>query len=114
MPRSGYPERGHSKTGQMRDGVGHHPFAARLVQRAAAALDHDDVQSCLSTVDRGGQSGGAAAGDEKVDHVNLASAVFSTVSRVFNSAALSTVNNAAVIHALCTRGSAKPSTITAT
>ena len=56
----------------------------------------------------------ATSGDEQVDHVRLASAAFSTLIRVLSSAAFSTVKTSAVIHAVCTRGSATPSATTAT
>ena len=92
----------------------HQPLAARLVDDAAPTLDHHDIESCAGAVDRGGQPGRASARDQQVDHRSLASAAFSTLIRVLSSAALSTVNTSAVIHAVCTSGSATPSTTTAT
>ena len=67
-----------------------------------------------AAVQRGGQTRGPAAGDEQVDHVRLASAEFSTLTRVRSSAALSTVKTRAVSHAECTKGNAMPSMTTAT
>ena len=98
----------------MRDGVRHHALAARLVQHPGSTFDDDDVESGPRAVQRGGQARRPAARDEQVDHVRLASASFSTLSRVRSSAALSTVKTTAVIHAECTSGSAMPSTTTAT
>jgi hypothetical protein len=68
----------------------------------------------LAAVNRGGQSGRTTADDEKVNHVKLASAAFSTLIRVLNRNVLSDENTKAVIHAVCINGSATPSAITAT
>ena len=104
----------HAKSFQVPKGMRHQPFTAGLVYRSGAPLDDDHFQSGLRAVHGGGQSGRSAADDEQVNHVRLASAAFSTLTRVFNSIALSTVNSRAVIHAVCTNGSATPSAITAT
>jgi hypothetical protein len=63
---------------------------------------------------RGGQPRRATTSDEQVDHVKLDSAAFSTLIRVLSRAALSTENTSAVIHPVCTNGSATPSATTAT
>jgi hypothetical protein len=81
---------------------------------SATRLDDDDLESGPCAVQCGGQPGRATAGDEQVDHVRLASAVFSTLIRVLSSAALSTEKTSAVIQAVCTSGSAAPSAATAT
>jgi hypothetical protein len=104
----------HAKALQVPQGMRHQPFTAGLVDRSGAPLDDDDLQSGLGAVYRGGQPGRAAADDEKVNHVRLASAAFSTLIRVVKSHALSIENTRAVIHAVCTSGSANPSAITAT
>jgi hypothetical protein len=46
----------------------HQPLAARLVERAGAALAHHDVQPGLGETQRGGQPGGAAADDQHIKH----------------------------------------------
>ena len=94
--------------------MGHQPLAARLVDGSAPSFYRDDLESGPRGVDRGGQTGRPAARHEKVDHCSPASAAFSTSIRVRSTAALSTVNTSAVIHAVCTSGSATPSTTTAT
>jgi hypothetical protein len=81
---------------------------------SATRLDDDDLESHPCAVQCGGQPGRATAGDEQVDHVRLASAVFSTLIRVLSSAALSTEKTSVVIQAVCTSGSAAPSAATAT
>ena len=92
----------------------HQPFTARLVDGSAAPLDDDYLESRADAMQCGGQSGWATAGDEQIDHVRLASAAFSTRIRVLSSAAFSTEKTSAVIHAVCTKGSAIPSATTAT
>lgn len=92
-------ERMYRKTLKMPQGMGHQAFTARLVDRSAAAFGDDHVQPRPSTVDRGGQTGGAAADDQEVDHVRLASAAFSTLTRVLSSHALRIEKASAVIHA---------------
>ena len=99
---------------QVRDGVGHQTLAAGLVDRPGTPFHHDGLQPGLGGAGRGGESAGSAADDEQVDHDRLASAVFSVLIRVTNSAALSAVKTHAVIQAVCTSGSAMPSAITAT
>ena len=68
----------HRETLQMAQGMRHQAFATRLVDRSAAAFGDNHVQPGPSTVDRSGQTGGPAADDQKIDHVRLASAAFST------------------------------------
>ena len=104
----------HSKAVEMRQGMRHQSFTAGLVYCPPAFFDHDDLESRLGAVQRRREPGRASTCHEKVDHASLARAEFSTPIRVRNSAALSTVNTSAVIHALCTNGSAIPSTTTAT
>lgn len=103
----------HAESVQVPQGMRHQPFAAGLVDRSAASLDDDHLQSGFGAVDRGCQPGRATADDEEVDHVRLASAAFSTFTRVLSTIALSTVNTRAVSHPVCTSGSAIPSAITA-
>ncbi len=98
----------------MSDGVRHHPFAARLVENPTTAFDDDHLESRPRAVQRGGQTRRPAPADEQVDHVRLASAVFSTLIRVLSSTALSTVKTTAVSHAVWTSGRAIPSMTTAT
>jgi len=107
-------ERMHRETLQMAQGMGHQAFTARLVDRSAAAFGDNYVQPGPSTVDRGSQTCGAAADDQKVDHLRLASAAFSTLTRVLSNHALRIEKASAVTHAECTNGSAAPSAITAT
>ena len=104
----------YSKAVEMRQGMRHQSFTAGLVYCPPAFFDHDDLESGLGAVQRGREPGRASTCHENVDHFRLARAEFSTPIRVRNSAALSTVNTSAVIHALCTNGSAIPSTTTAT
>ena len=99
---------------QMLDRMRHQALAAGLVDRAASAFDDDGLQPGLCGIDGGGQPTGAATGDEKVDHANLAKAAFSVVIRLVNRAALRTVKTRAVIHAVWTSGRAMPSATTAT
>ena len=104
----------HPEGAQHREGMRHQPLAARFVDGSVASLDHDDLEARSRAEDRGGQPCRSAARDQQVDHRSLASAAFSTPSRVRNTTALSTVNTTAVIHAVCTKGRAIPSTTTAT
>ena len=99
---------------QLVHGVRHQAFTARLVDDPAPTLHNHDLESGAGAVDRGGQPGRPAARDQQIDHRSLASASFSTLIRVVSSAALSAVNVSAVIHAVCTSGSATPSRTTAT
>ena len=108
------PARAAPQRGQMSHGVRHQAFAARLVDGTAPTVDDLDLQTRSGGANGGGQPGGPAAGDDEVDHANLARAEFSARMRACISAALSTVNAAAVIHAECTSGSARPSAATAT
>ena len=104
----------HRETLEMAQGMGHQAFTARLVDRSAAAFGDNHVQPRPSTVDRSSQTGGPAADDQKIDHVRLASAAFSTLTRVLSNHALRIEKASAVTHAECTNGSATPSAITAT
>lgn len=99
---------------EMRQGMRHQSFTARLVYCPRAFFDHDDLESGLGAVQRRRESGRASTCHQNVDHFRLARAEFSTPIRVRNSAALRTVNTNPVIHALCTNGSAIPSITTAT
>src|ERR1700746_1366687 len=94
--------------------VWHQPFTAGLVDRSATPFDDDHFQSGFGAVDGRGQPGRATADDEEIDHARLARAAFSVGIRVRSKTALRAENTSAVIHALCTSGSAKPSAITAT
>jgi len=99
---------------------GQHALAARLVDRGRAGLGHRDRQAPLRAPDRRGEAHRAAADHENVDHdatgckAVVARAFTSQRIRTVSSAALSTVNADAVIHADPVSGSANPSTITAT
>ncbi len=103
---------------------GHHALAARLVDRGRARLGDRDRQARQRAADRRGQAHRAAADDEHVDHgaagltacgaAAAARAPDSHRMRTVSSAALSTVNAHAVIHADPVSGSAAPSTMTAT
>ena len=98
----------------MAQGMRHQAFTTRLVDRSATPFGDNDIQPGSGSVDRGGQSGRAATDHQKVDHVRLANAAFSTLTRVLSSHALSNEKTRAVSHAVCTSGSATPSAITAT
>lgn len=99
---------------QVLHGVWHQPFAACLVDGQRTSFNSNDFQTCPCGVDRGGQSCRSTTCHKQVDHRSSAKAIFSTVIRLRSSAALSTVNTNAVIHAVCTKGSAVPSSATAT
>ena len=97
----------------MRERVRHHAFAAGLVQHPLSPFDDDDLEACPRAVQRGGQTAGPPppragrsrqARQRVVLHLDPGS----------SSTALSTVKTTAVIHAVCTSGSAIPSTTTAT
>jgi hypothetical protein len=94
--------------------VRHQAFTARFVDRSAAPFGDNHIQPSPGTVDRGGQSRWSATDHQKVDHVRLANAAFSTLTRVLSSHAFSNEKISAVSHAVCTSGSATPSVITAT
>ena len=98
----------------MAQGMGHQAFTTCLVDRSGAAFGHNHLQPGPSTVDRSSQTGGPAADDQKIDHVRLASAAFSILTRVLSNHALRIEKASAVTHAECTKGSATPSAITAT
>ena len=98
----------------MAQGMGHQAFTTRLVDRSAAAFGYNHVQPRPSAVDRSSQTGGPTTDDQKIDHVRLASAAFSTLTRVLSNHALRIEKASAVTHAECTNGSATPSAITAT
>ena len=104
-------------------GGGHDALAARLVDGGRARLGDRDRQARERAVDRRGKAHRAAADDKHVDHgaagltargAAAASARISHRMRTVSSAALSTVNTHAVIHADPVSGSAAPSTMTAT
>ena len=99
---------------QLAHGVRHQALAAGLVDGAGASLHDGDVQAGARRVQGGDQTRRAAACHQEVDHVRLANALFSVAIRVRSSAALRIVKTSAVIHALCTSGSATPSATTAT
>jgi hypothetical protein len=92
----------------------HQAFTTRLVDRSAAAFGDNHLQPRPRTVNRGSQTGGPAADDQEIDHLRLANAAFSTLTRVLSNHALRIEKASAVIHAECTNGSAAPSAITAT
>lgn len=121
MPRSGWPA-GATEGRQPPDGGGHDALAAGLVHRCRARLGDRDRQARPRAVDRRGQAHRAAADHQHVDHGAAvmagrgAAAARARVShriRTVSSAALSTVNAAAVIHAEPASGSAAPSMTTA-
>jgi hypothetical protein len=99
---------------QLLDSMWHQPLTAGLVDGSASPLDDNNLEARPGAVQCGGQSGRATPADQQINHVSLASASFSTLIRVRSSAAFSTVNTMAVIHAVCTIGSATPSKTTAT
>ena len=97
----------------------HEALAAGLVDRGRASLDHDDRQPRTRGPQRRGQADRPAADDHEVGRGGAhaaapASARSSTRIRVRSSTAFSTVKAVAVIQAVCTSGSATPSTTTAT
>src|ERR1700722_1869551 len=98
----------------MAQGMGHQAFTTRLVDRSGAAFGDNHVQPRPSTVNRSSQTGGAAPDDQQIDHVRLASAASSTLTRVLSNHALRIEKASAVTHAECTNGSAAPSAMTAT
>ena len=77
-PIDGLAFRIDTETCEVSERVRHQTFAAGLVDRPRSPFDDGHVQPGPGPADRGGQSGWAAAGDEQVDHLRLASAVFST------------------------------------
>ena len=84
------------------------------VDGSVAPLDHDHLEPGPGAEDRGGQPGRSTASHKHIDHRSLASAAFSTPIRARSTTALSAVSTTAVTHAVCTNGSAIPSTTTAT
>jgi hypothetical protein len=60
----------------------------------------DDFEPRPYGVQGGGESGRAAACHEEIDHVRLARAVFSVLTRVRSSTAFRTENTSAVIYAV--------------
>src|ERR1700733_6556103 len=101
---------------------GHHPLTARLVDGRAARLGDGGRQAGERAADRRHQAHRPPAHHEDVDHAVVyeaavtlpdgAAAARAAVSqriRTVSSAALSTVNAPAVIHAEPVSGSAKPS-----
>ncbi len=120
MPPQRVALRGDAERGEPPYRGGQHALAAGLVDGGRAGLGDRDRQAPQRAVDRRGQADGAAADHENVDHDATgttaadASACPSQRIRTVSSAALSTVNADAVIHADPVSGSANPSTITAT
>ena len=112
------PVEHHPEVGQVGDRGRHQPLAAGLVDHTAARLAHHHVEPGASGVQRRHQPDRPTARHHQVAHqaalVTVASAAFSTRSRTLSSTAFATVKTSAVTHAACTRGSAKPSTTTAT
>ena len=109
MPRNGLPCGVTPRPFSCRTVCGISPSPHALSTTPATTLDDDDLESGAGAVHRGGQPRRPAARDQQIDHRRLASAAFSTLIRVVSSAAFSTVNVSAVIHAVCTSGSATPS-----
>ncbi len=100
---------------------GHDALAAGFVYGGRPGLGDRDRQAREGAADRRGQAHRAAPDDKYVDHdagtacgAAAARAVTSHRMRTVSSTALSTVNAHAVIHADPVRGSAAPSTMTAT
>ncbi len=120
--------------------AGEQPLAARLVDDARAAVDHEDVVPGAAGVQGGGEPDGPAADDQHVDVAVGRAAVgrpgrghgtagcaaappavarararsSAGMRKRASSTALSSVNATAVIQHECTSGSATPSTTTAT
>lgn len=107
----------------------HQALPAGLVDGGGPRLHDHDLEAGERAVDGGGQSGRAAARDQQVDHEAAPAewteagarsrppsvrAASSQPIRTRSSTRLSTVKPSAVIHALCTSGSATPSATTAT
>ena len=114
MPRNDMPGGSAPRTFRCRKPWGISPSPQALSTVPRAPFHDDGLETGPGRVDRGGQTGRAAARHQEIDHRSPASAAFSTRMRVRSSAALSTVNTSAVIQAVCTSGSATPSTTTAT
>ena len=119
MPVMGLAGDLQAESGEGADRAGHQALPACLVDGRPARLDHDGVEAGARRVDGGGQAGGTAPAtsrrrSRRSRGHRSARAVFSQRMRTASSTALSTVKTMAVIHALCTSGSAAPSTTTAT
>ncbi|CAN5172486.1 hypothetical protein BH09ACT5_BH09ACT5_18160 [soil metagenome] len=118
----GHPGRVHAEPREEGHGAGHEPLAARLVDGALTGLDHDGGEAGHPVLDRGGEPHRPAAHHDDVDvgsrrctHTSSRRALFSVGMRnPSRSTAFSTVKASAVIHAVCTSGSATPSTATIT
>ena len=80
MPRSGRPVAVMPSRSRCAMVCGIIPSPQALSSIAGPAFDDDDLQPGPRAVQRGGQAGRPAARDEQVDHVRLASALFSTLS----------------------------------
>ena len=113
--------RAHADAVQGGQRPGHQPLAARLVDRTDARLDEHDVHAVDPRLDRARQPDRPPADDDDIrvharagSPSTVARARFSHRMRTTSSQAFSTVNTRAVIQAVCTSGSAKPSTTTAT
>ena len=107
---------------ERRDRAGHEALAARLVHGRRPGLDDDHGQAREPPLDRDGEPDRSATDDQQVGVGGHAGAGLTDrrarssvgIRKPSRSTALSTVNATAVTHAVCTRGSAAPSTATAT
>ena len=100
----------------------HEPLPTGLVDHAVATLDHRDGHPSARCFDRRRQPGGATAHDDQIERASavhacteaaVRSAFSSQAIRQASNGRLTAVNSAAVIQAVCTKGSANPSTTTA-
>src|SRR4051794_28281015 len=105
-----------SEAGQIRGSTVGDPLPARLVDRCGTWLDDYHGQTGQRGTDRRRRTGGAAPGDEEIDHLTKAEvrAGSSVRIRIASSGMFSTVKITAVSHAVWTSGSAMPSATTAT
>ena len=118
----------HPELAQSPNGSGHQALAARLVDGAGACVEHQSTQPGARGIQGCGQSGRSGPRDDEVgvDHRDTAAgggaasaracanATFSDAMRSRSSPALTTVKAIAVTQAVCTNGSAMPSSTTAT
>jgi hypothetical protein len=124
--QQGAPGDAHPQVVERRDRGRHQPLPARLVEGPGPPLPDGHVEPGPRAVQGGDEPDGAAADDEDSGHrtgagdddgdpgTAASSARFSTRSRTVSNAAFATVKTPAVSHAVCTNGSATPSTTTAT
>lgn len=116
-PAQRHPVGVDAEPGEQRQSAGHQSLTAGLVDVSVAGLDQRDGESCETRLDRRREPDRATADDQHIDvgHVSSRSARFSVgMRKASSSTAFSTVNAIAVIHAVCTSGSAMPSTATTT